>query len=90
LLAVDQGVAANPAAPGDVWYRGAPVASAARECQVTVPRNVDRVRNPAGFGGIGGAPVALVGNPGERIWSTTTHRKPAVGEWSAEYRPRRR
>jgi len=31
---------------------GAPVASAARERHVTVPQNVDRVRNPAGLGGL--------------------------------------
>jgi hypothetical protein len=56
-LAVGQRVAANPAAPGDVWYRGAPVASAARECHVTIPRNVDRVRNPAGVEGLAARPL---------------------------------
>ena len=56
-LAVGQRVAANPAAPGAVWYRGAPVASAARECHVTIPRNVDRVRNPAGVEGLAARPL---------------------------------
>jgi hypothetical protein len=46
--------------------REAPVACAARERHVTVARNDDRVRNLAGFGGLGGAPAALVGHPGER------------------------
>jgi hypothetical protein len=48
------------------WCRGAPVTCAARERHVTVARNDDRVRNLARFGGIGGAPAALVGHPGER------------------------
>ena len=34
--------------------------------------------------------AALVGNPVERVSSTTTRRKQVVGERSSEYRPRRR
>ena len=41
-------------------------ACAARERPVTVARKDDRVRNLAGFTGIGGVRAALVGNPDER------------------------
>lgn len=58
--------AETPRHPVMSGCRGAPVACAARERPVTVARNDDRVRNLAGFTGIGGVRAALVGNPDER------------------------
>jgi hypothetical protein len=66
--------AATPRHLGMYWCRGAPVARAARERHITVARNDDRVRNLAGFGGIGGALAALVGNPDRPVSGMTTRR----------------
>ena len=80
----------TPRHPVTSGCRGAPVACAARERPLTVARKDDRVRNLAGFEGIGGVRAALVGIPGRAVSSTSTRRKHAVGGWSPEHRPRRR